>query len=149
MQCLEVAFRRTRPQRRPNLHRPRDALEVLGPKVLQLEEIAEKPSRVIGDDDHVRLGQGLQARRKIRRLADDRLLLCSTRADQITDHDQPGRDADTGLQGSVMLERTDRTNQLQPHAIVDSKGRPLNFTVTGGQVHDSQLVGDVLDTPRL
>jgi transposase len=24
------------------------------------------------------------------------------------------------------------------HAIVDSKGRPLSFTVTGGQVHDSQ-----------
>jgi len=34
------------------------------------------------------------------------------------------------------------------HAIVDSKGRPLNFAVTGGQVHDSQVVGDVLDTPR-
>ncbi len=34
------------------------------------------------------------------------------------------------------------------HAIVDSKGRPLNFAVTGGQVHDSQVVGDVLDTPK-
>ena len=31
---------------------------------------------------------------------------------------------------------------------VDSKGRPLNFAVTGGQVHDSQVVGDVLDTPK-
>ncbi len=29
-----------------------------------------------------------------------------------------------------------------------AKGRPLNFTVTGGQVHDSQVVGEVLDTPR-
>jgi hypothetical protein len=35
-----------------------------------------------------------------------------------------------------------------PDAIVDSKGRPLNFSVTGGEVHDSQDVGDVLDTPR-
>ena len=34
------------------------------------------------------------------------------------------------------------------HAVVDSKGRPLNFTVTGGQVHDSQVVEAVLDTPR-
>ena len=32
--------------------------------------------------------------------------------------------------------------------MVDGKGRPLNFVVTGGQVHDSQVVGDVLDTPK-
>jgi hypothetical protein len=25
---------------------------------------------------------------------------------------------------------------------------PLNFAVTGGQVHDSQVVGNVLDTPK-
>ena len=36
----------------------------------------------------------------------------------------------------------------ETHAIVDSKGRPLKFAVTGGQVHDSQVVGDVLDTPK-
>jgi transposase len=34
------------------------------------------------------------------------------------------------------------------HAIVDAKGRPLNFIVTGGQVHDSQVVEEVLDTPN-
>jgi transposase len=34
------------------------------------------------------------------------------------------------------------------HAIVDSKGWLLNFTVTGGQVHDSQVVEDVPNTPR-
>jgi hypothetical protein len=33
-------------------------------------------------------------------------------------------------------------------AVADSKGRPLNFTVTGGQVHDSQVVEEVLNTPR-
>ena len=32
--------------------------------------------------------------------------------------------------------------------MVDGKGRPLNFLVTGGQVHDSQVVEDVLATPR-
>jgi hypothetical protein len=58
-----------------------DALEVRGPEVLQLEEIAEQPSRAVGDDDGTRLGQSLQARREVWRLADDRLLLCSTRAD--------------------------------------------------------------------
>jgi hypothetical protein len=35
---------------------PRDTLEVLRPEVLKLEETAEKPSRVVGDDDRVRLG---------------------------------------------------------------------------------------------
>jgi transposase len=34
------------------------------------------------------------------------------------------------------------------HATVDSKGRPLNFIVTGGQVHDSQVVEEVLDTAK-
>jgi transposase len=31
---------------------------------------------------------------------------------------------------------------------VDSKGRPLSFAVTGGQVHDNQAVEELLDTPR-
>src|ERR1700752_1374207 len=29
---------------------------------------------------------------------------------------------------------------MKIHAVVDSKGRPLNCAVTGGQVHDSQVV---------
>jgi transposase len=29
------------------------------------------------------------------------------------------------------------------HAVVDSKGRPLSFAVTGGQVYDNQVVGEV------
>ena len=47
---------------------------------------------------------------------------------------------------AIGISRGGRSTKI--HAIVDSKGRPLNFTVTGGQVHDSQVVGDVLDTPR-
>jgi hypothetical protein len=35
-----------------------------------------------------------------------------------------------------------RTTKI--HAIVDSKGRPQSFTVTGGQVHDSQVVEEIL-----
>ena len=101
VQGLEAAFRRTRPQRRPGPHRPGDALEVLGPEVLQLEQIAEKFSRGLGNDHHVRLGDPLQARREVRRLADDAALLRLARSDQVADDDQPGRDADTGLQRSV------------------------------------------------
>ena len=47
---------------------------------------------------------------------------------------------------AIGISRGGRTTKI--HALVDSKGRPLNFTVTGGQVHDSQVVGDVLDTSR-
>ena len=44
------------------------------------------------------------------------------------------------------VSRGGRTTKI--HATVDSKGRPLSFTVTGGQVHDSQVVEDILNTPR-
>jgi hypothetical protein len=40
------------------------------------------------------------------------------------------------------------TWQLQSGVLV-SKGRPLNFTITGGQVHDSQVVEEMLNTIRL
>ena len=36
----------------------------------------------------------LQARREVRRLADDAALLRLSGADQVADHDEPGRDAD-------------------------------------------------------
>jgi transposase len=45
-----------------------------------------------------------------------------------------------------VLSRGGRTTKI--HAIVDSKGRPLSLTVTGGQVHDSQVVEEILNTPR-
>ena len=47
----------------------------------------------------VRLGQRLEASSKVRRLADNRLLLSSTRSNQIADYDQPGGNAHAGLQG--------------------------------------------------
>ena len=47
---------------------------------------------------------------------------------------------------AIGVSRGGRSTKI--HAAVDSKGRPLNFTVTGGQVHDSQVAEDVLDTPR-
>src|SRR5262245_18934535 len=47
---------------------------------------------------------------------------------------------------AIGISRGGRTTKI--HAVVDGKGRPLNFTVTGGQVHDSQVVEEVLNTPR-
>jgi Transposase DDE domain len=45
---------------------------------------------------------------------------------------------------AIGVSRGGRSTKI--HAIVDAKGRPLNFIVTGGQVHDSQVVEEVLDT---
>ena len=47
---------------------------------------------------------------------------------------------------AIGISRGGRSTKI--HALVDSKGRPLNFIVTGGQVHDSQVVEEVLETPR-
>ena len=112
MQRLEPALHRTRPQRRPGARRPGDALEVLWSEVLQFEQIAEKFSRGLGNDHHVRLGDPLQACRQVRRLADDTALLRLAGADQITDNNKPGGYADTGLQRSARLEPSHRRDQL-------------------------------------
>jgi transposase len=47
---------------------------------------------------------------------------------------------------AIGISRGGRSTKI--HAVVDGKGRPLNFIVTGGQVHDSQVVDEVLDTPK-
>ena len=71
----QAAFRRTRPARaREGPRRPGDALEVLRPKVLKLEEIAEKSPRAFCNNHHVRLGNSLQTRSEVWRLADDAAL---------------------------------------------------------------------------
>ena len=126
MQRLEAAFHRTRSQRREGPHRPGDALEVLCPEVLKLEQIAEKPSRALGDDDHVRLGDPLQTRRKVRRLADDAALLRLTRSDQVADDDQARGNTDPCLQGNGRLERAHRRDHFQP-----CPHRPLGVVLMG------------------
>jgi hypothetical protein len=68
-------------QRYPSWHLPRDALEVLCPKVLKLKQIAHEPARALRNDYAVRLRNSLQARGKVRGLADDGLLLRSAPLD--------------------------------------------------------------------
>ena len=123
---LEAALYRTRPQRCPGPHRSGDALEVLGPEVLQLEQITEKFSCAFGDDHAVRLGDPLQTRRQVRRLADDAALLRLSSSDQVADDNEPRGNADAGLQGSIRLEVGYRRNQLQRRA-----NRPLGVVFMG------------------
>ncbi len=116
MQRLEAALHGTRPPRRPSPHRPGDALEIRGSEVLQLEQIPEKSSRAVGDDDRIRLGDPLQARREVRRLADDAALLRVPRSDQVADDYQAGCNSDTTLQGSARLKRGHRCDQFEPRS---------------------------------
>ena len=102
VQRLEAARHRTRPHHRPGPDRPVNAVQVPPPKVVELEEIAEKPSRAFGDDDLVRSGDALQACRKVRRLANDAAFLSLIRSDQ-------GRDV--SIKGSnVSVIALDRVN---------------------------------------
>ena len=87
---LEAALDGTCPQHRESLHRPGDPLEVLWPEVSQLEEIAQQPARGLGNDDRVRLGDGLKARREVRRLADNIVLLRFAGPHKIPDDHHPG-----------------------------------------------------------
>jgi hypothetical protein len=114
MQRLEAAFHRTRPQRRPGPHRRPDALEAPRPKVVKQEETAEKSSGAFGDDDHIRFGDALQARRKVGRLAYYAALLRLPRWDQVTHDDESCCNADPDLLRSARLEPSHRRNQLKP-----------------------------------
>ena len=97
MHRLEATFHGTRLQHRPRPHRPGNALETPHPKVIELKETAEKSSRAVGDYDHIRFGDALQARRKIWRFAYHAALLRLTRWDQVTYYDQSGCNADPDL----------------------------------------------------
>ncbi len=95
---LEPALHRAGTQHLPSRHRRGDALHLDGAEIAVLEEIADQPARACGDDDRVRLGQGLQTGGEVRRFADDRLFLRRAFADQIADDHQPGGDPDARLE---------------------------------------------------
>src|SRR6516162_1206063 len=78
--------------------RRRQSFELDLTETLVLEQPADQPPRILGNDDFVRLGEHLQSRGKVWRLADDRLLSGGPRSDQIADHREPGSKADTDFQ---------------------------------------------------
>jgi len=74
------------------------------------------------DQDRIGTGEGLQAGGEVGRLADDRLLARRTLADRLTDHDNPGRDADAHGQagpvaaGELGVERRQRVEDREAGA---------------------------------
>ena len=74
-----------------------------------------------------RLGQRLQARRQVRRLADHRLLLRRALADQVADHDQAGRDADPGRERRA--RRAARSRPTASTSCEPGAHRPLGIVL--------------------
>jgi hypothetical protein len=75
VESVEATFDRSRSQRRPDVRRPRDALEVLCSEGLKLEQIAKELAGAFSNHDAVRLRDALQAGGKVRCLANDAALL--------------------------------------------------------------------------
>ena len=118
-----VAFERVEPALDARLaaHRvdqdgSREALQLPRAEIIQGEETADQAPGVFGDHDLAGAGEGLQARREVRRLADDRLLPRAALADQVAHDDEAGRDADPGREGVAgrRPELRHRTGRFQP-----------------------------------
>src|SRR5262249_14835455 len=84
---FEAALGRRHPLDRPGLDRLGETLQFVPAERLQPEAIAEQPAGSEGNYHRVGLGQGLQSRGQVRRLADDPALLRLALADQVADYD--------------------------------------------------------------
>jgi hypothetical protein len=98
----------------PSRNRLGDALDLDSAEIAVLEEIADQPAGACGDDDGIRLGQGLQPGGQVGRFTDDRLLLRRTLANQIANDHQPGGNADARLElDGFDIETTDIVDDAQ------------------------------------
>src|SRR5262245_27645725 len=96
-QGLEAALSRTWSDCDPGSDRFGEALQSMGAKVLNLEQVAKELSRAFGNDDAIRLGDTLQSRGNIRGLPHDAALLSLARPDQVADDNKPSGNADASL----------------------------------------------------
>jgi len=95
-----------------------EAFQRNGPKVAILEQATCEPPCARCNHDCAWLRQRLEASGKVRRLSDHRLLLCRSCSDQVADHNEAGRDADTNLQGRTGIrgKLRNRLDQTEPGA---------------------------------
>jgi hypothetical protein len=117
MHRLKAALDRTCAQRRPGLCWPHDALELPLPEVLKLEEITKTPSRTLGDDDRVEVGDALQARAA--RFGVSPTISClSAPLDphEVADHKQAGGDPNAHLERLGGRRRGDGIDQCKAGA---------------------------------
>jgi hypothetical protein len=94
MSYFEPALAFGHAKRRPCFHRLGEALDGVLAEVAQAEAIAEQPPRHRAHNDAAALGEALQPRGQIRRVADDRPLLRRALAHEVADDHEASRDAD-------------------------------------------------------
>ena len=112
---LEAAFGATLALDPPGGERLGEALEAPRAEIGQLEEATDQPARGLADDHGPRRRERLQSCGEVRRLADHRLLLRGTLADQIADHHLAGRDAGSHRQCPTIVggEAADRLGEVE------------------------------------
>jgi hypothetical protein len=113
---LEPAFGYGDALDREGLDRLGKALRCLPVEVAQPEQIADQAEGGASEDDLPGFGQSLQACREVGGLANHRLFLRRAFADQITDHDKSGGDADADGEPlrSTGLQARHRSCYFQP-----------------------------------
>src|SRR6516165_1914475 len=111
---FEAALRSRQAFDRPCRERFGNTLDLVAAKIAQTEQITEQPARGAGDDDRPRLGQCLEARRKVRRIPDQSMLPQGTVATEVANHQQTGRDANTDRERyrRACLKPRDRSNDI-------------------------------------
>ena len=90
----EPADGRARSDHAPYFHQLAEPFDLAAAQVLALEFRADQLSRLRRDQNRVRIGEGLQARRQVERHAEGRLLLGGALADRAPHDDQAGGDTD-------------------------------------------------------
>src|SRR5262249_62413318 len=89
-----------------------NTLELVPAEVAQTEQIPEQAARGGSDDDRPRLGRGLKAGCKVRRLPDHSVLPQRT----LTDHHHAGRDPNANRErfGGARLESRNCGDDIEP-----------------------------------
>ena len=83
---LEAALGGRQALDRPRPGRLANTLKLVLAKIAQKEKIAKQPARGLGDDDRIRLDQGLQASCKVRCVPDHSMLAELALAAAVADH---------------------------------------------------------------
>ena len=108
-QRLEAAGDGARAQHLPSRYRRGDALELDLAEIAVFEEIAGQSPGTRGDHDRIGLGQGLQARGEIGRIAGDIVL-----DDLAADDNQPGGNPHARVELFGLIEPRNPIDQRQP-----------------------------------